>query len=130
MLNATSGIKRIYWYIMGAPIGNTRLVEDDRTTLTRGGRAWEESSSWLAGTNVKSCKKASKGRLKGLYTCTARESRREVRRFYWKPSGRAVKISTPRTTRSWTDLSGDRTARKGRYRIKVGDSPIMVTSRR
>jgi len=85
---------------------------------------------WLIGTNVQGCKKTSKGRLKGLYTCTARESRTEVRRFYWKPSGRAVKVLTPKSTRSWTDLSGDRTRRKGRFGIKVGQSPIMVTSRR
>ncbi len=131
VLNAASSISRVYWFSWGiGPIANTHLAEDDGTTLTRAGRAWQVAHGWLAGTNVKGCKKASEGRFKGLYTCTARKSRREVRRFYWMPSGTAVTITTPRTTTSWTDLTGDTTTRKGRFRIKIGKSPIMVTSRR
>lgn len=131
LLNAAGSIRRVYWYTwaIGA-IANTDLVEGDRVTLTQAGRAWQVSRGWLVGTDVKGCKRTSKGKLKGLYTCTARESRTEVRRFYWKPSGSAVKIFTPRSTRSWTDLSGDKTTKRGRFGIKVGQSPIMVTSRR
>lgn len=131
VLNAARSISRVYWFSWGVgPVANTHLAEDDGTTLTRAGRAWEVAHGWLAGTHVKGCKTASEGRFKGLYTCTARKSRREVRRFYWMPSGTAVRITTPRTTRSWTALTGDTTTRSGRFRIKVGKSPIMVSSRR
>lgn len=131
LLNAASPVRRMYWYSWGiGPIANTHLVEDDRTTLTRAGRAWRVAHKWVVGTDVKKCAKTGKGRLKGLYTCTARESRREVRRFYWKPSGSAVKIRTHRTTSQWADLTGDTRKRKGRFSIKVGKSPIMVVSRR
>lgn len=131
LLNAASPVRRMYWYSWAiGPIANTHLVEDDRTTLTRAGRAWRVAHKWVVGTDVKKCAKTSKGRLKGLYTCTARESRREVRRFYWKPSGSAVKIRTHRTTSQWADLTGDARNRKGRFSIKVGKAPIMVVSRR
>lgn len=131
LLNAGSPIRRVYWYAWNAgSFANTHLAEDDQTTLTQGGRAWQEVHGWLVGTDVKGCSKTSRGKLKGLYTCTARESRREVRRFYWKPSGPAAKVATHRSTRSWTDLTGDTTRRTGRFGIKVGQSPIMVTSRR
>lgn len=131
VLNAANSIRRVYWFSwFPNPAHNTHLAQDDLTTLTRAGRAWQVTHEWLAGTNVKGCNKTSKGRFKGLYTCVARESRTEIRRFYWKPSGSAVTIRTPRSTTSWTNLSGDRTARKGHFRIKVGQSPIMVSSRR
>lgn len=131
VLNAASPIRRVYWYAWAVGhIANTHLVEDDRTTLTRAGRAWQVSRGWVNGTNVKNCRSASKGKLKGTYTCTAKKGKREVRRIYWKPSGQAVKIKTHRTTKSWTNLSGNTTRRTGRYRLKVGQSPVMVTSRR
>lgn len=126
LLNAGSGIRRVYWYTWAGDIGNTRLVESDRVTLTRAGKAWQEVRGWLVGTNVKSCKKVAKG----VYTCTARESRREVRRFYWKPTGKAVSIRTHKTTTKWTNLAGNTTTKKGSFRLKVGQSPVMVTSRR
>ena len=130
LLNAASPISRVYWYGWAqGPIANTHLVQDDRTTLTRAGRAWQLSAAWITGTSMKKCVAAAKGKSKGLYTCTARVSRREVRRFFWKPSGRAVTVKTPGSTTSWTDLDGQVTARTGRFKIKVGQSPIMVSSR-
>ena len=130
LLNAASPIRRAYWYSWAqGPIANTHLVQDDRTTLTRGGRAWQLTAGWITGTNMKKCAAEAKGKSKGLYTCTARVSRTEVRRFFWKPSGRAVNVKTPGSTTSWSDLDGHVTARTGRFNIKVGQSPIMVTSR-
>lgn len=126
LLNAGAGIRRVYWYTWGGAIGNTRLVESDRVTLTRAGKAWQEVRTWLAGTDVKGCNKSGKG----VYTCTARESRREVRRFYWKPTGKAASIRTHKTTTKWTNLAGNTTKKKGSFRLKVGQSPVMVTSRR
>lgn len=131
LLNAGSPIRRVFWYSWAqGPIANTHLVEDDRITLTRGGHAWEVARGWLAGTDMRPCKQVARGELKGLYTCTARKGRSEVRRFYWKPSGKAVSIKTVPSTTSWTDLDGDRTARKGSFRINVSQSPVMVTSRK
>lgn len=130
LLNAGSPIRRVYWYAWGqGSIANTHLVQDDRTTLTRAGRAWGEVRSWIAGTDVKGCQQTTKGSHQGLYTCTARVSRREVRRFYWKPAGSTVKITTVRSTSKWTELTGETHLRKGRFQIPVGQSPVMVTSR-
>lgn len=131
LLNAANGVSRVYFFRWAiGPIANTRLVQDDGTTLTRAGRAYEVVHEWLIGTDVKGCTQARQGKADGVYTCTARAGRREVHRFYWKPSGRAVGITTHRTARSWTDLTGDTRQRNGPFRIKVGPSPVMVTSRR
>ncbi|WP_167305924.1 GH39 family glycosyl hydrolase [Nocardioides euryhalodurans] len=130
LLNAASPIRRVYWYRWAVgPIANTHLVEDDRTTLTRAGRAWDTVHGWINRTDVKSCSQARRGKLKGVYTCTVRVSRTEVRRVHWKPSGRAATITTPRSTRSWTNLAGTTTDRNGRYRLRVGSLPVMVSSR-
>jgi hypothetical protein len=131
LLNAGSPIRRMYWYSWADPIGNTRLAEADRTTLTRAGKAWQRvSQDWMIGTKFGSCSVIKSGKSKGVWTCKAKKSRKETRRFYWKPSGRAASISTVKTARSWTELKGRPHKRKGSYTIKVGQSPIMVTSRR
>ena len=131
VLNAASSIRRMYWYSWAqGDIANTHLVQDDRTTRTRAGNAWNQVHGWLIGTQTSSCSQARTGKLKGLYTCVARKSRTEVRRFYWKPSGKAVQVFTPRSTKKVTNLSGKVTTRQGRYAVKVGYTPIMVTSRR
>ena len=130
-LNAASPVRRVFWYAWAlGPIANTHLVENDRTSLTRAGRAWSVARGWIVGTNMKKCSQASSGSMKGVYTCTARKSKREVHRIYWKPSGRRTLIETHRTTRKWTNLADNTTKRRGSLRIKVGKSPIMVTSRR
>jgi hypothetical protein len=130
VLNANSGIQRVYWYAWNiGSIANTHLVGSDATTLTRAGRAWNVVRGWLVGTSTTGCEKVSKGKLKGLYTCTARKGRREVRRIYWKPTGKAATVTTDRTTSRWTDIDGHATRRRGAVRLKVGQLPIMVTSR-
>ncbi|MCD4533146.1 hypothetical protein LRP67_03510 [Nocardioides sp. cx-169] len=131
VLNAAGQIHRMYWYAWAqGKIANTHLVQANRTTLTPAGRAWDQVHGWLLGTTIGNCVQAKTGKLKGLYTCTARKSRTEVRRIYWKPSGKAVKLTTNKTTKKWTKLGGKVTKRKGSYVVKVGYSPIMVTSRR
>lgn len=131
LLNAASQVKRVYWYAWElGPIANTHLVnETDHVTLTAAGHAWDVARGWIVGTNMQGCHMTGTGRLKGLYTCTARKSSTQVRRFYWKPSGAAVKITTPRSTTSWTDLHGVRHSHQGQFQVKVGQSPVMVTSR-
>ena len=66
LLNAASPIRRVYWYSwrMGG-IANTHLVEDDRTTLTRAGRAWSVIRGWIVGTDMKSCVTDRQGQAEG-----------------------------------------------------------------
>lgn len=129
-LNAGSSVRRVYWYAWGiGSIANTHLVENDRSTLTRAGRTWGVVRGWLTGTNTTGCRRASVGKLRGLYTCTARMGRREVRRIYWKPTGRAARITTHRTTTRWETMDGRSTTRRGKLRLKVGQAPVMVSSR-
>lgn len=130
VLNAASPVRRVYWYAWGVgPIANTHLVQRDGTGLTRAGRAWGVVEGWLRGTRSQKCHQAARGSRRGVYTCVFRTGH-EVRRVYWKPHGHAVRIATPRTTRSWSDLAGHTTERQGRFRIEVGQAPVLVSSRR
>lgn len=131
VLNAANSVGRVFWYSWYVgPIANTQLVENDYTTLTRAGKAWSVARSWLLGTNVSGCHRASKGKLKGLYTCTAHKSTHEVRRIYWKPTGRAATVTTGKTTSKWATMDGRTRAHHGSVTLKVGQYPVMVTSRR
>ena len=132
VLNAANKVGRMFWYSWRVgPIANTHLVEEgDGTTLTSAGHAWDVARGWIVGTDVTGCATTSKGKLKGLYTCTARAGKTEVRRIYWKPTGRAVRVATPTTTSSWSDLTGTTTVRQGSFRLAVGQAPVLVTSRR
>lgn len=131
VLNAVSPIRRVYWYSWGVgPIANTHLVEEDGVTLTRAGRAWGVAKEWLGGTDAKKCAVGRRGKMKGVYVCTLRKSRREVRRVYWKPSGKAVTVRAPRKSFASTSLSGDTTRRRGQFAVKVSQAPVMVASRR
>lgn len=131
LLNAGSPIRRMYWYAWAqGNIANTNLVKADRSTLTPGGNAWRRVYGWTNGTQFGSCSMIGSGNSKGVWTCKAKKSRTETRRFYWKPSGKAAPISTVSSTSSWTNLNGRVTKHKGSYTIKVGQAPIMVTSRR
>ncbi|CAI9403322.1 hypothetical protein HIDPHFAB_03957 [Nocardioides sp. T2.26MG-1] len=129
LLNAGASVKRVYWYswrING--IANTHLVENDGTTLTPGGRAWEVARSWIVDADLTSCAVTGTGQLKGLYTCTVRVGADEVRRIYWKPTGSAVQVTTSATTTSWTDLGGTTTTHVGPTTLTVGGAPVMVSS--
>lgn len=131
LLNAGSPIRRMFWYAWAqGRIANTDLVTDDRSTLTAGGKAWQRVYGWMIGTQFGSCSVIKSGASKGVWTCRAKKSRKETRRFYWKPTGKAAPIKTVASTSSWTSLKGRVTKHKGAYTIKVGPSPIMVTSRR
>ena len=82
--------------------------------------------SWLNTTNVKGCSKQKKG---GVWVCTAKRGKREVRRIYWKPSGKTT-IKTPGSTTRVENQNGNVDTRGGAYKIRVGFRPIMVASRK
>lgn len=125
LLSAGLGVERVYWYHWTiGPAANTHLVGEDDLTVTPAGRAWDTVRGWLLRTQFSTCEQ---GRV---WTCRADRSATEVRRFYWKPTGPAVRVRTPRSTTSWTDLSGTVTERRGRFGLTVGPAPVMVTSRR
>lgn len=130
LLNAGSHIGRVYWYTWAmSGIANTHLRSDDGR-LTRAGRAWNVTHDWLLGTRAKGCHQSTSGRLDGLWTCKLRASGSEVRRIYYKPTGDAVRVATVRSTRSWSDLGGHVTSRRGQLHLLVGKLPVMVSSGR
>lgn len=130
ILNANSGIRRLYWYAWNVgEIANTHLKTDDGR-LTRAGRAWNVVSRWILGTSPGGCHQARSGRSEGLWTCVVRVGTDEYRRVYWKPSGEAVTVTTARSTRSWTNLRGETTAHRGQLHLSIGRLPVMVSSRR
>jgi hypothetical protein len=130
LLNANSHIARMYWYAWNvSKIANTHLNRPSGR-LTRAGRAWNLTHDWLLGTKAKGCHQTTRGRLDGLWTCKLRASSDEVRRVYYKPAGDAVRITTVRSTRSWSDLGGHVTTQRGPLHLRVGRLPVMVSSRR
>lgn len=130
LLNAGSPVRRMFWYAWGlGDVANTHLSESDRTTLTRAGNAWNVTQGWINGTNTSACKQAKRGKTRGLWTCVAKKGRNDVRRIYWKPTGKAVAVKTHRSTFAFTNLAGSTTEKRGRFTVKVGQLPVMVNSR-
>ena len=129
LINANSRIRRVYWY--GWDVGrvvNTHLRRSDGG-LTRAGRAWNVVHSWMIDTDPRGCHRTESGPLTGLWSCRMKAGPDEVRRMYWKPSGDQVRITTVRSTRSWSDLGGHVTTRRGSFPLTVGPLPILVSSR-
>jgi len=130
LLNANSHVGRMYWFSWNiSGIANTHLRRP-AGGLTRAGRAWNVTHGWLLDTVPKGCHQSVDGRLQGLWTCKLRAGADEVRRVYYKPTGDAVPVTTVRSTRSWSDLAGHVTTRRGSFPISVGQLPVMVSSRR
>jgi len=124
VLSAAARMQRTYW--LGWFSTDTMAVKmtDAAGSPLAPATSYTAVHDWLDQTSFSGCSKEGSG----LWVCTARRSRTDVRRIYWKPSGQAVKIKTPRSTRRVENRSGRQIAGRGARTLKVTDSPVMVAS--
>lgn len=128
-LSAAAGMQRTYWLSWYFPTNTMgiKMSEADGTALPPA-KSYTVVRSWLNQTRFGSCNKKS-----GIWMCTAQKGsgkRLEVRRIYWKPSGRATTIKTPQSTKRVEDQEGGKSTRRGARKIRVDYRPIMVASRK
>ncbi|MDQ1627568.1 MAG: polysaccharide biosynthesis protein PslG [Actinomycetota bacterium] len=127
LLNASSGIERVFWYRWDlTSIANTVLSINGSPTLA--GRAYGLTQSWLAGARLQGCPRAAKGALKGTYVCTL-SVRGGVNRIYWNPS-RSAKVTLPATASYSINLYGKKTRAKGGSKKIVDYRPVLVHAKR
>ncbi|WP_296604008.1 hypothetical protein [Nocardioides sp.] len=123
LLDAGLGLPRVYWYSWNiGRIANTYLTEEDLTTETLAGKSFDVVRDWLEGTRVEGCTLGD--REPGVWECVAR-GEGEVRTFWWKPRGPAVRVTSPDAT-SWSDAGGAVTRCRESCRVPVGATPVMV----
>ena len=127
VLNAGNRVARVYWYswdLLG--LANTRMVQEDRVTLTPAGQAFGTARSWLLGARPTGCSKA---KQTGTWTCTFTTAS-QTRRVVWNPS-RTTAVTVPgggTTASSWTAAPASRLSGG---RVRVGPVPVLlVTPRR
>lgn len=125
ILNATSNIKRVFWYAWDLQhLANTQLTYANGTSLAPAGKAYAVTRGWLLGTWTKGCTRD----RRGTYTCTLGFSG-GVKRIYWNPS-RKVTLRVVKSARASVGLYGVERAISGGAMIGVGMAPVMVRSRR
>ena len=125
LLNASAGIKRVYWYSWGdIAIANTRTTGRNVYSLTMAGKAFGVTRSWLVNSRLRGCARNSVG----TYTCTIAYTG-GVRRVFWNPT-RVVTVAVPGAT---THQLVDGTTRRysvRTIRLRVGALPVMIRSAR
>jgi hypothetical protein len=123
-LSAAARMQRTYW--LGWFSTDTMAVKmaDSNGLALAPGESYAVVRSWLNKTNFVGCTR----KPSGLWVCTAKKGRTEVRRIYWKPSGKTT-IRIPRsTTKRVENQNGELITRRGLVRATF--RPIMVASRR
>jgi hypothetical protein len=141
LLNAATGVKRVYWYSYdmgnlpadkgGAPLANTVLTDPANLsagTLTPAGLALARVESWMKGTLVGTttqdpCTTDSHG----TYTCKVKYAT-GVGRIYWNPYATA-KVKLVASAKKRVDELGVQTSVAGGTRLKVDYRPVLVKSR-
>jgi hypothetical protein len=142
LLNAATGVKRVYWYTYdmgnlppdkgGTPLANTVLTDPNNLsagTLTPAGRAVARVESWMNGklvgtTTQPPCLLDSHG----TYTCKVKYAT-GVGRIYWNPYATA-KVTLVSSAKKRVDEYGVKSAVHGGTKMKVDYRPVLVKSRR
>jgi len=122
-LSAAARMQRTYWLSWSRQDEAAVHFTDSVGLPLPPAKSYEVVRSWLNKTGFQGCSK----KKNGLWVCTAKKGRTEVRRLYWKPKG-SVTIRTPKSTRRVENQNGDVNTRRGAYSIKVNFKPIMVAS--
>lgn len=125
VLSAAARMQRTYWL---AWFQSHELAVDMTNTLgvpLPPATSYRVVHRWLNGTNFQGCTKSKTG----VWVCTARLGSREVRRIYWKPTGRAA-IKTVPTTMRLENQNGNVSRRWGSRKLRLDYRPIMVASRK
>jgi hypothetical protein len=123
-LSAAARMQRTYWlgWLRSHELA-VHMIDSNGLPL-RPGQSYEVVRSWLNRTNFVGCTT----KRSGLWVCTAKKSPTEIRRIYWKPSGRTT-VRVPRsTTKRVENQNGALITRRGPVRVNF--RPIMVASRK
>ena len=125
LLNASAGIKRVYWYSWGdIAIANTRTTTRNGYTLTTAGKAFGVTRSWLVNSKMRGCSTD----RQGTYTCTIAYTG-GIRRVFWNPS-RTVTVAVAGATTTQLVDGTTRTYSPRTMRLRVGAVPVMIRSAR
>jgi len=123
LLMADEGVRRVHWFKWEPfeDIGVQMSTPDGH--LTDASRALIRVHRWMGATRFAGCRTLDHR----VRVCTGRQGN-EVRRVYWRPTGSAT-IHTPASTRRWHTMEGKVTKKRGRFRLEVGQAPVLVVSR-
>jgi hypothetical protein len=123
LLNAASGIERVYWYSWDLnTIADTLLVMEDSTTPSPAGMAYRSVQSWLVDHVVQSCGKAGRG----VWACSLLGPQGESW-VYWSTKGPA-EIRTAFSARAAEPLGQPAHALPlGGTTVQVGETPVLVS---
>ncbi|MCD4523758.1 hypothetical protein [Nocardioides sp. cx-173] len=124
-LSAAARMQRTYWLGWFASPELAINMADNKGRPLPPAKSYKVVRSWLLNTNFVGCSKSKNG----VWMCTAKVGKKEVRRIYWKPTGRAT-VKTPASTKRVQNQSGGVKKRKGAYNVRVDFRPIMVASRK
>ena len=125
LLNASAGVKRVFWYSWGnTTIANTRTTTANGYSLSAAGKAYAVTRSWLLNSQMRGCTR----NYLGTYTCTITYTG-GVRRVFWNPT-RVVTVAVVGATTDQTVSGATRKYSARTIRMRVGAVPIMIRSAR
>jgi hypothetical protein len=123
LLNAASGIQRVFWYAWDSGnVANTRMTYSSGA-VGPGGTALRVVRGWMTGQRMHTCQRLTGG----TYLCTLTSSG-SVRRVFWNPS-RTASVGLPVGARTVHRLDGSSSRATGE-RLRVNSTPVMVQSPR
>lgn len=123
-LMAAARVQRTYWlgWFSNDTLG-VSMAEVGGKALPAG-KAYSLVRKWLIRTDVERLRKL----RNGVWMITAKKSRREVRRIYWKPRGQAT-VTTPRGTKRVVNQNGATVTKRSNKVLRVNKKPVLVVSR-
>jgi hypothetical protein len=122
LLNASAGVKRVYW-LGWAPISEVaiQLVKPDLVTPTAAGKAYATVARWMRHQRVRSCTRSARSHV---WTCTMTRAG-QTSHVYWIPSGK-TRVRAPKGARTVETMSGGTSSTKAGRWLTVTKAPIWV----
>jgi hypothetical protein len=124
LLNAASGIERVYWYSWDLnTIADTLLVAEDATTPSPAGEAFAAVQPWLVDQVVSSCERAGGG----VWACSLLGPEGESW-VYWSAKGSAQVRTAFEATSAQPLGEPAEAVPLGGTSLEVGEVPVRVTT--
>lgn len=125
VLSAAARMQRTYWLGWFSTTTMAVRMVDSMGVPQPPSKSYEVVRSWLNNTNFQGCDR----HKNGLWVCTTRQGKQEVRRIYWKTGGTTT-IKTPRSTLRVENQGGNVNSTHGARKVQVDFRPIMVASKK
>jgi hypothetical protein len=121
LLNAAANVKRVYWLIWHyQPTLGVQLLDEDNTTISKAGVAYQTVHQWLTGSTVRSCT----SKKHHLYACELTSSHHDAW-VYWTTQGKA-RIRVPHGTRHLETMTGGQRRVVAGHKLKVTQAPVFL----